>query len=97
MTEGKAEFVRKMRNLIKAIIWIWAIGSFVVFWVFEKMASQVRNPVGTQTIKEATRMDWSQILIPWLLFGIAPAIVLGLILYLMPGGRRKVRGGPQGQ
>jgi hypothetical protein len=54
MTEGKAEFVRKMRNLIKAIIWIWAIGSFVVFWVFEKMASQVRNPVGTQTIKEAT-------------------------------------------
>jgi hypothetical protein len=100
MTEGKAEFVRKLRRVIKVLMWIWMIGSFVFFWGFEKYASQFRMATGSpmgqpsvtpsaEAIEAAKRMDWGSILLPWVIFGIAPVLVLGLILYLMPGGKKK--------
>lgn len=101
MTPGTAEFVRKLRKVIKVFMWLWMIGTFVLFWFFEKTGSQMRTPTGTtlgsnsttattEAIKAATRMDWQhQILLPWIIYGIAPAIVLGVVLYLMPGRRRK--------
>jgi len=100
MKEETAEFVRKLRRVIKAVVWLWAIGSFVLFWIMEKVASQMRMPsMGTlshpitpsaEAIKAATRMDWPDLLIGWAIYGIAPALVLGLVLYLMPGGKKKL-------
>ena len=110
MKEETTEFVRKLRKVIKALMWLCLIGSFVFFWIQEKMVSQLRIPLTGETIgmmlerrarglppltpsaeavKAAKRMDWTEILIGWALFGIAPTLVLGLILYLMPGGKKK--------
>ena len=129
MKEETSEFVRKLRNVIKAVMWIWVIGVFVFCLMFNWPApitgmvslsdvlngapetrspprqtapdlltakldkllenSSEQTPSKPDTVKEATPApgkDWGDILLAWAIYGIAPAIVLGLIL---PDARRK--------
>jgi hypothetical protein len=99
MKESTAEFVRKLRKVIRVLIWLWVIGSFVFFWIDERSLSQLRMPSGgtfahpvtpsAEAIKAAKRMDWIEMLVAWAVYGLAPSVVLGVILYLIPGGRKK--------
>jgi len=103
MKEETAEFVRKLRKIIKALQWLLVVGGFAFVWFYVKSAPTM--PVTTapfgqpevqlspaalaEAIKEAKQNDWKDGLLGWALFGIAPAILLGFVLYLMPGGKRK--------
>jgi hypothetical protein len=92
MKEETAEFVRKLRAVIRVVMWIWVIGCFFIAWYGHRpIPAHTEKLMG---IKDdvtvlATGMDWNGFLSSWAVIGIAPALVLRVILYLMPGGKRK--------
>ena len=86
MSEG---ILRKLRGVIKLLMWLWVIGTFFFFWIFAVSKMPTGGTFEHPLTSGATEgKDWSDILLAWAVYGIAPTIVLGVVLYLMPGGRK---------
>jgi len=67
----------KLRGLIRALMWIWSVGSLIGIRVLMRMSY--------------LQMTLIESLVVWAIIGVGPALVLKLILYLMPGGGRKIK------
>ena len=92
MTEAGPSFVTKLRRLIRVLMWLWVIGVFAFLLIFSVPHMPTGGTLEHPPASGASGgLDWGDILLAWALYGVAPTVVLGVVLYLMPGGKRKGR------
>ena len=74
MTEGISEFVRKLRNVIKGLMWLWtSIMGVALIW----------------TLAVGSGLSLGEYLFFGFILWLLPIAALRIVLYLMPGGKRK--------